>query len=88
MYKLSTHGVIKNKSIHIPNNPNNRHWREYQAWLSKGNIPGPADPAPIPEMPAPSITELIQALDNKNKGNSADWDTIVLQENKKPKRIK
>lgn len=27
----------------IPNNPDNRDWVEYQAWLAAGNVPLPAD---------------------------------------------
>lgn len=38
MYQLTKNGVMKN-GAHIPNDPNNGQWAEYQEWLSKGNSP-------------------------------------------------
>ncbi len=39
-YKLSDNGVFdKENNMYIPNAPGNRHWREYQEWLSQGNVP-------------------------------------------------
>lgn len=47
MYKLTKFGVqLGNASI--PNDPANRDWQEYQAWLTKGNTPLPADAEPDP----------------------------------------
>ena len=43
-YKLSNNGVIDTTTgAHIPNNPANRHWQEYQEWLAVPNVPDPAD---------------------------------------------
>lgn len=41
-YKLTENGVIDQETeSFIPNISGNRHWREYQEWLSEGNIPDP-----------------------------------------------
>ena len=43
---------------HIPNDPANRHWIEYQEWLADGGVPDPYVPPPEPEsagMPACSV---------------------------------
>lgn len=42
MYKITDNGVINliTKAC-IPNCPSNRHWQEYQIWLSQGNTPEP-----------------------------------------------
>ena len=48
-FKLIENGVIRlNDGAHIPNNPSNRDWQEYQDWLAEGNTPLPADPPPAP----------------------------------------
>lgn len=47
MYKLSENGVIRiADGASIPADPGNRDWREYEEWLSTGNVPEPADPSP------------------------------------------
>lgn len=41
-YKLEKSGVFNVvKNLHIPEDPLNRHWVEYQAWLGAGNTPDP-----------------------------------------------
>lgn len=50
-YQLTaTETVIRTKdSAHIPADPANRDYAEYQAWLAKGNTPDPyVPPAPPP----------------------------------------
>lgn len=43
MYKLTDNGVIHPNGFFIPDDPFNRHWIEYQAWLAEDNTPLPAD---------------------------------------------
>lgn len=43
MYKLIEGGVIHPDGSFIPNEPLNRHWQEYLAWLDEDNTPLPAD---------------------------------------------
>lgn len=61
-YKLSGDGVIRLSDwAFIPSDPHNRDWREYQAWLAKGNVPEAADPPPPP--PKDEIAELKQRVE-------------------------
>ena len=54
-FKLRDNGVVRlDDNAHIPDDPANRDWREYQAWLAGGNTPLPADPPP-PPTPDPNI---------------------------------
>ncbi len=46
-YKLRPGGVIRTANgAQIPDDPGNRDWRRYQAWLLAGNTPDPADVIP------------------------------------------
>jgi hypothetical protein len=45
---------------HIPNDPANRDWIEYQNWLAVGNVPDPYVPPP-PSLPTPDANERITA---------------------------
>jgi len=76
MYKLTKSGVIKDGVLRIPNDPENRHWQEFEAWKGEGNTPTAADPEPIPEAPEPTVSDVIKAIDAKDKGNSAKWDAL------------
>jgi hypothetical protein len=37
-------------NAYVPNDPANRDWQEYLAWVADGNVP---DPAPLPPEPPP-----------------------------------
>ena len=79
-YQLQIGGSVrKNGRGTIPNDEGNRHWVEYQTWLADGNTPDPADPEPVPEAPPPTVYELIDALDARNKGDTTKWDSIKLR---------
>ena len=77
MYQLPNYNiVIKDGRLGIPNSPLNSDRMEYEKWLAEGNIPLPADPIPEPEPPEPTISEVIDALEAKNLGDSTKWDAI------------
>jgi hypothetical protein len=61
MYKLLLDGGVYHvpSGRHIPPDPNNRHWWEYQEWKQKGNTP---DPARVPTRQAASFDKLQPAL--------------------------
>jgi hypothetical protein len=47
VYELITAGVKRlADAANIPNNPSNRDWIDYQAWLNAGNTPRPKQPDP------------------------------------------
>lgn len=56
-YKLLGDGRVlkRTENLYIPDCMDNGDWKRYQKWLSKGNIPDPADP-PRPE---PTLEEKI-----------------------------
>jgi len=56
MYTLSESGVVFGAK-HIPNDPRNEDWKDYQAWLALGNTP-----APIPAAVVQTIDEEYDAL--------------------------
>lgn len=60
-YKLAGNGVIRlADGANIPPEPRNGDWREYQAWLAKGNAPTPADPEPTkPDLSDPDNLEKV-----------------------------
>ncbi len=59
-YKLQRGGVRRNlDGANIPDEPKNRDWRIYQAWLRAGNTPDPADPV-VPRLDADA--ELAQQI--------------------------
>lgn len=41
---IRTDVILKQEHTWVPNDPANRDWQEYQAWLAQGNQPEPADP--------------------------------------------
>lgn len=58
-YQLSEKGVLdQEKGWHIPDDPRNNRWREYQEWLAEGNVP---DPVYVP--PPPTAEQLLSITD-------------------------
>jgi hypothetical protein len=66
LYKLLENGVLRSDGVSIPNDEANRHWQEYQAWLTLGNTPDPAD-EPSPEEIA------LQEATREAPGNARGW---------------
>lgn len=62
-YKLRPEGVIRTADrAQIPDDPGNRDWRRYQAWLNVGNTPDPADPVSVQiDVDAEMATQLAAA---------------------------
>jgi len=55
-YQLTTneHTILRvADNAHIPDDPANRDYQEYLAWLDDGNVPDPAPLPPEPPPPAP-----------------------------------
>jgi hypothetical protein len=54
----ATDAVIRTADgAHIPNDPGNRDWVEYQKWLDDGGVPDPyvAPPPPPPVAPSTAV---------------------------------
>ena len=67
-YRLRESGVIDTETgANIPDDEENRDWREYQRWLTEGNAPDP-----IPTPPAKTDAELLYESDQKMV-RAVDW---------------
>lgn len=57
---------------HIPNDPRNRDWQDYQAWLAAGNTPAVV-PTATPEQLQSQYTKLLDAfIDAKSRERGYD----------------
>ena len=66
-YQLTdTDGVIRTADgAYIPNDPDNRDWQEYLAWVEAGGVPAPyVEPEPAPPQPSPEDQVL---FDHENR---------------------
>ena len=67
-YQLTDSADIVRRNVdkaYIPNDPANRDWVEYQAWLAGGGVPDPYVAPPAPETgPTPEQTVL---YDHENR---------------------
>lgn len=76
-YKLTPGGGVSEPAMKraIPDDPKNRHWREYQAWLAEGNTPDPAD------VPPPPTSQQILDMSDKKMIRAVDWllEFVVTQ---------
>jgi hypothetical protein len=50
----------------IPNDPANRDWVEYQAWLADGGVPDPYVPPPPPPAEKPAAQDAV-LFDHENR---------------------
>ena len=66
-YQLTeTDGVIRTvDDAYIPNEPTNRGWQEYQAWVEGGGVPDAYVPPPVVE-PVPTPEQAI-LFDHENR---------------------
>jgi hypothetical protein len=59
----------------IPNDPANRDWVEYQAWLADGGVPDPyVPPEPVPPQPKDPVQDVV-LLDHENRLRSLEGQT-------------
>ena len=71
MYKLSKSGVSLDGNTHIPADPDNRDWQEYQMWRAAGNTPLPADPEP--DLTAEVAKAKLAEIDRKSIRAIREW---------------
>ena len=81
-YQLTaTDSVIRTvDSACIPNDPANRDWVEYQAWLKDGGVPDPyVPPEPVPPVPTAGEQEAARANQRLDDGVAAATDAAAPQ---------
>jgi hypothetical protein len=77
-YQLTTneHTILRvADNAHIPDDPANRDYQEYLAWLDDGNVP---DPAPLPPEPPPPepLTLSAEPTDDMHAATKGYVDTL------------
>lgn len=82
-FKLVSFGVIRlDDNANIPDDPRNRDWIEYQAWLLAGNTPLPADPAPNQTQLDQRLTNLIDLQCDGHLETRFNFEIDFDQENR------
>lgn len=81
LYQLLPNGVLRTSDgAQIPNDANNRDWRDYQAWLVLGNVPDAIDPSF-------ATAQAQQAQDAANRAAAKADATVALLASKTPAQI-
>lgn len=71
-YKLTESGCRDvERGLHIPDDPQNRHWKEYLEWVAAGNTPDPEDVPPPPTAEELLHQQLLQT--DKEMLRGFDW---------------
>ncbi len=73
MYKLTnTNSIIRlSDNAHIPQDPGNRDYAEYQEWLSHGNTP--LSPDPEPDTTKQEALQKLKEIDLKSVRPLREW---------------
>ena len=69
---------------YIPNDPANRDWVEYQAWLADGGVPDPYVPPPAPT--APQADDIM--FDHENRIRTLEGQPLLSMEEFKSQQTK
>jgi len=75
MYQIIPNAVGVTRTTdgaHIPNDPGNRDWQAYQAWLAAGNTPAAVPPATPEQLQAQYIAALDAYIDAKARERGYD----------------
>lgn len=82
-YKLPNSGfdgVLRDDGAHIPNNPLNRDWVAYQAWVNGGGVPDPADTPPA-HVATLTLDDVVAVM-KQDPAQKAALDAIVAAKTK------
>lgn len=81
-YQLTTneHIILRvADNAHIPDDPANRDYQEYLAWLAMGNTPDPAPLPPTPPEPEPLELPPVMPTDPNHAAPKGYVDTEIIK---------
>ena len=78
MYRRTENGgVIDGNGVYHPPVVGNAGWDKFLVWVSNPmNVPIAATPDIQVEQPEPTVSEVIDALEAKDLGDTSKWDAV------------